>query len=124
MAADSACRVGRTRILDRGGSILSIDAFQTGSSKAPRNRGKRAFTAFNQTDNANRVQDILTAIAYARGRTKARSLNLVGLDQAGVWCYFARALAGANIDLAADLMQFRTEADDEYLGKFEIPGIR
>src|SRR6185503_13587479 len=42
-------------ILDRGGAVLGIDAFQTGSAKAPRAR-KRAFTVFNQTDDANRVQ--------------------------------------------------------------------
>ena len=111
------------RILDRGGPVLSIDAFQTGSAKAHRNRS-RAFTVFNQTDDANRVQDILTAIAYVRGRTGAKSLNLVGLDKAGVWAYFARALAGPGVDLAADILQFRTGADEEYLGKFEIPGIR
>jgi dienelactone hydrolase len=111
-------------ILDRGGAVFSIDAFQTGSAKAPRDRKKRAFTVFNQTDDANRVQDILTAIAYVRGRSSVRSINLVGIDQAGVWSYFARSLAGPGIDLAADLSQFRTDADEEYLARFEIPGIR
>jgi dienelactone hydrolase len=111
-------------ILDHGGSILAIDAFQTGSARAPRDRGKRAFTVFNQTDDANRVQDILTAIAYARRRTGATSVNVVGLGKAGVWSYFARALAGPGVDLAADLTRFRTEAHEEYLANFEIPGIR
>jgi hypothetical protein len=111
-------------ILGRGGSVLSIDAFQTGSAKASRNRKKRAFTVFNQTDDANRVQDILTAIAYVRNRTGAKSVNLIGLDAAGVWTYFARALAGPGVELAANLNQFRTDTDDEYLRKFEIPGIR
>ncbi len=111
-------------ILEHGAAVLSIDAFQTGSAKAPRDRGKRAFTVFNQTDDANRVQDILTAIAYVRRRTGARSLKLVGLDMAGVWSYFARALAGPGVELVADLAQFRTDADEEYLAKFETPGIR
>ena len=53
-----------------------------------------------------------------------KSVNLVGLDAAGVWTYFARALAGPGVELAADLSQFRTDTDDEYLRKFEIPGIR
>ena len=96
----------------------------TGSAKASRDRKKRAFTVFNQTDDANRVQDILTAIAYVRNRTGAKSVNLVGLNGAGVWTYFARALAGPGVELAADLSQFRTDTDDEYLRKFDIPGIR
>jgi dienelactone hydrolase len=111
-------------ILDRGGSVLSIDAFQTGSAKATRDRKKRAFTVFNQTDDANRVQDILTAIAYVRNRTGAKSVNVIGLAAAGVWTYFARAIAGPGVGLAADLSHFRTDTDDEYLRKFEIPGIR
>jgi dienelactone hydrolase len=111
-------------ILDRGGAVLAIDAFQTASVKAPRDRGKQAFTVFNQTDDANRVQDILTAIAYVRKRTGSATLNLVGLEAAGLWCYFARALAGPGIDLAVDLAQFRTNADEEYLARLDIPGIR
>jgi dienelactone hydrolase len=111
-------------ILDRGGSVLGIDAFQTGSAKAPRDRGKRDFRVFNQTDDASRVQDILTTIAYVRKRTDGAPLNLIGLEAAGVWCYFARALAGPGIDLAADLAAFRTDVDAEYLSRFEIPGIR
>jgi hypothetical protein len=58
-----------------------------------------------------------------RKRTGGLPLNLVGLEAAGLWCYFARALAGPGIDLAADLAQFRTEADEEYLARLDIPGI-
>ena len=112
------------RILDRGGAVLGIDAFQTGSAKAPRDRKKRAFTVFNQTDDANRVQDILTALTYLRTRSGAKVVNLVGLDMGGVWSYFARALAGPGINLAADLMQFRADSDQEFLDKFYSPGLR
>ncbi len=112
------------RILDRGGAVLGIDAFQTGSAKAPRDRSKRAFTVFNQTDDANRVQDILTALAYLQGRSRAKAVNLVGLEMAGVWSYFARALAGPRVNLAADLGQFRPETDQEFLDRFFVPGIR
>src|SRR6185295_2952321 len=110
-------------ILDRGGAVLGIDAFQTGSAKAPRAR-KRAFTVFNGTDDANRVQDILTAVAYLQSRSNARTVNLVGLEMAGVWSYFARALAGPGVNLAADLAQFRADTDQEYLDKFFTPGLR
>jgi dienelactone hydrolase len=111
-------------ILDRGGTVLGIDAFQTGTAEAPRDRKKRAFTVFNQTDDANRVQDILTALAYLQSRSNAKVVNLAGLEIAGVWTYFARALAGPGVNLAADLVQFRTETDQEYLDKFVVPGLR
>jgi hypothetical protein len=112
------------RILDRGGAVLGIDAFQTGSAKAPRERTKRAFTVFNQTDDANRVQDILTAVAYVQQRSPNATVNLVGLHMGGVWSYFARALAGRGVNLAADLEQFRTDTDQEYLDRFFVPGLR
>ena len=81
---------------------MGIDAFQTGSAKAPRDRSKRAFTVFNQTDDANRVQDILTALAYLQKRSPSQAVNLVGLQMGGVWSFFARALAGPGVSLAAD----------------------
>ena len=77
---------------------------------------KRAFTVFNQTDDANRVQDIMTALTYLQSRSGAGVVNLAGLEAAGVWTCFARALAGRGVNLAADLAQFR--ADD----RSGIPG--
>ena len=103
---------------------MSIDAFQTGSAVAPRDTSARAFTAYNQTNDANRVQDILTALEYLRSRSKAQTVNLVGLEVAGVWSYFARAMAGQGVNLAADLAQFAADTDSEYLNKFFIPGLR
>ncbi len=108
--------------LDRGGAVLAIDAFQTGAAKAPRDREKRSFTVYNQTDDANRVQDILTALEYLRTRASAQTVNLVGIGLGGVWSYFARALAGPGVNLAADLAQFRADTDQEYLTPFFIPG--
>jgi hypothetical protein len=111
-------------MLNRGGIVMSIDAFQTGTAVAPRDTTARAYTAYNQTNDANRVQDILTALEYLRGRTKAQTVNLVGLDVAGVWSYFARSMAGQGVNLAADLAQFGADTDSEYLNRFFIPGLR
>jgi hypothetical protein len=111
-------------ILDRGGVVLGIDAFQTGSAKVPRDNSKPGFTWFNQTDDANRVQDILTALSYLQSRSGAQTVNLVGLESAGVWSYFARSMAGPGVNLAADLAQFRTNDDQQYLDRFYIPGLR
>ena len=111
-------------ILNRGGIVMGLDAFQTGSAVAPRDTSGRAFTAYNQTNDANRVQDILTALEYLRSRTKARTVNLVGLDIGGVWSYFARSMAGEGVNLVADLAQFAADTDSEYVTRFFIPGLR
>jgi hypothetical protein len=111
-------------ILNRGGIVMGIDAFQTGTAVAPRDTSGRAFTAYNQTNDASRVQDILTALEYLRSRSKAQTVNLVGLEIAGVWSYFARTMAGQGVNLAADLSQFAADTDSEYLDRFFIPGLR
>jgi hypothetical protein len=103
---------------------MGIDAFQTGTATAPRDTSNRAYLHFNQTNDANRVQDILTAVEYLRSRSKAQTVNLVGLDIAGVWSYFARAMAGEGVTLAADLVQFEADTDSAYSNKFFIPGLR
>ncbi|MBI3667341.1 MAG: acetylxylan esterase, partial [Acidobacteria bacterium] len=112
------------KILERGGVVAGIDAFQTGSGRAPRDRSPKFFTTFNQTDDANRVQDILTALEYVRGRSGKAEVNLVGLEMGGVWSYLARALADDQVSLAADLAQFQAGNDEEYIEKFFIPGLR
>jgi dienelactone hydrolase len=111
-------------LLNRGGIVMGIDAFQTGAAVAPRDTSNRAFASFNQTNDANRVQDILTALEYLRSRSKAQTVNLVGLEAAGIWSYFARALAGGGVNLAADLVQFAADTDAEYVDKFFVPGLR
>ena len=111
-------------ILNRGGIVMGIDAFQTGTAVAPRDTSNRAFVNFNQTNDAHRVQDILTALTYLRSRAKAQTVNLVGLEGAGLWSYFARAMAGDGVNLAADLVHFGADTDSEYVDKFFIPGLR
>jgi hypothetical protein len=111
-------------ISSRGGVVMTVDAFQTGASIAPRDTSARGFTSYNQTDDANRVQDVLTALEYLRHRSKSQTVNLVGLEIAGVWSYFARALAGDGVNLVADLTQFAADTDAEYLARFHVPGLR
>lgn len=111
-------------ILERGGAVLAIDSFQTGSAKAPRDTGKRGFTVSNRTNDANRVQGILTAIRYLKERLRRDTVNVIGLEKTGVWTYFAGALAGSGVNLAVGLNNFQTDDDREYLEKFFIPGVR
>ena len=112
-------------ILDRGGAVLAIDAFQDWPRTDPTGeQDTLGFTVFNQTNDANRLQDILTALAYLGSRTKAPTVNLIGLEMGGAWTYFARAMTHDSINLAADLAQFPVDSDEAYVRNFFIPGLR
>jgi dienelactone hydrolase len=118
------------QLLKRGGSVMAIDVFQTGRARAARDiaaagRGaQRHFTTFNRTDDANRIQDVLTALAYLRMRSGAQQVNLLGIGMGGVWSLFARALADTDVRLLADLDQFDPASDAEFEKRLFIPGIR
>jgi len=107
------------RLLQAGRSVLMIDAFQTGNATAPRDRSVKMFLTFNKSDDANRVQDILTALAWLNTpRTR-----LIGAGKAGVWCLFAAAVAPQAVDLQADLGDFRG-TDRDFMDDFFVPGIQ
>jgi len=85
-----------------GRPLMLIDVFQTGTAAAPRDRSHRYFLTFNKSDDANRVQDILTALAFVHSQTSER-IELRGLGNAGIWCLFAASVARVETLLEADL---------------------
>jgi dienelactone hydrolase len=107
------------RLVESGRSVLIIDAFQTGSAVAPRDHSVRNFLTFNKSDDANRVQDILTALAWLN----TPHTRLIGLGKAAVLCLFAAAVSGQPVDLQADLGGF-TGADRDFIDNFFVPGIQ
>jgi len=127
-------------LLRRGSAVFSIDAFQTGEHRGTRDMSDRMFTTYNRTDDAERVQDVLTALTYLNGRKHVQQdarakppgavelgeVSLVGMDRAGLWVLLARALAPHDFAArtAADAWQFETENDAAYLEKLFIPLIR
>jgi hypothetical protein len=113
-AAKSAIAAGR--------SVLLIDAFQTGSAVAPRDRSHQFFLTFNRSDDANRVQDIVTALSFLRQQGQ-QDITLVGLDKAAVWAQFAAAVSAVPLKLEADLGSFRGE-DQDFIDGFFVPGIQ
>jgi hypothetical protein len=113
-AAKEAAKAGRT--------VLAIDAFQTGSAVAPRNRSHRHFLTFNRTDDANRVQDILTAIAFLKNSGET-DITLAGIGKAAVWATFAAAISDVPVKLNAPLDSFKGE-DQEFIDSFFVPGIQ
>jgi dienelactone hydrolase len=104
-----------------GRSLLVIDAFQTGSAVAPRNRSHRHFLTFNRTEDANRVQDIVTALAFLK-QSGAEDVRLVGLGKAAVWATFAAALANTKLRLEAATAFKGT--DEEFIRDFFVPGVQ
>ena len=85
-----------------------------------------ATAARRQSDDANRVQDILTSLAFLRARSQEK-IELRGLGKAGVWCLFAAAVAGLDpkmdLKLQADLAGFQG-TDDDFLRQFFVPDIQ
>src|SRR5262249_55374086 len=72
---------------------------------------------------AQRVHDIVTAVAAARSHERTKAVHLVGLEKAGPWVLLARGLCGSAVErTAADLDGFRFEkvrgTDDEMV----LPG--
>ena len=102
-----------------GRPIYTIDAFQTGAAVAPRDRDAKMFLTFNQSDDANRVQDILTVLRWL----DAPDVELVGVGKAAVWCQFAAAVSRQRVILKADVSNF-TGTDQDYIDRFFVPGIQ
>lgn len=106
-------------LLKSGRAVLLIDAFQTGTAVAPRNREAKMFLTFNKSDDANRAQDILTALAWLN----QPKTQLIGMGKAAIWCEFAAAVSPLPVTLQADLSGFHG-TDDEFARDFFVPGIQ
>ena len=96
------------------GNVLLLDVFN-----GKRDTSVRHFLTFNKTDDAERVQDILTALAWLN----QPQTRLVGIGKAGVWCLFAAAVAKAPVTVKANLAGFRGE-DQDFIEGFFVPGIQ
>jgi len=91
----------------------SVDLFQrTGPTDT------KMFLTFNRSDDANRVQDILTALAWIN----APVVDLT-CEKNTVHCLFAAAISHRPVKLKAPLTNF-TGADQDYLDHFSVPGIQ
>jgi len=104
-----------------GRPVLAIDAFQTGSAKADRNRSHSHFLTFNRSDDALKAQDILTALSWLEAKTGQRP-ELIGLEAGAVWARFAAAIAPGTVPLQA-ATTFRG-TDQEFERTFQVPGIQ
>lgn len=119
------------RLLDAGMTIVSADLFGTGEFTddgeftTEVDTGYPGYTfGYNRPLVSQRVHDILTVVAVARGREDVERIHLVGAGGAGPWVLLARGLTGdEKIERTiADLQHFDfadvSEASDPML----LPG--
>ncbi len=115
------------QVLDARAAILAVDVFGTGEFGAIKPEVSKTFAGYtfgyNRPLLAQRVHDILTAVAFAKGHEKTQKVHLIGWEKAGPWVLLARPLCGdAVARTAADGDRFRFEqvrqTDDERM----LPG--
>lgn len=102
--------------------VLAIDAFLTGMASGERERDGWFFTTYNRTDDAERIQDIVTALTFLHGRYKR--VHVVGMDIAGLWVLLARAVTDGDGKTVVDAAQFDARSDDEFVKRLYIPCLR
>jgi dienelactone hydrolase len=110
------------RFTASGVSVLLIDVFQTGSAVEPRKAKSEFFLTFNKSDDANRVQDILTALRFLDSGGY-KPVTLAGFGKAAVWTLFAAAVAPVGVNLSGDLAGFHG-SDEDFIQNFFVPGIQ
>jgi hypothetical protein len=102
------------------GASLKITVFQTGSAIAPRDRSHPMFLTFNKTDDAERVQDILTALKWLN----QDSTRLVCRGQASIWCTLAASVSPKQVVLDAPVPASFHGTDQEWIDYCFIPSIQ
>jgi dienelactone hydrolase len=109
----------------RGFLLLSVDTFQTGAARDASHNPKAEFYAcYNRTDDMQRVQDILTALAWLEAAWKPARISVVGQVMAGLWCLLARPFFPKDYAVAADATGFDTSTDESYVAKLYVPLLR
>jgi hypothetical protein len=126
-----------------GRTILLPDVFQTGAAKAPRpgdagvgsiakpadddeeqradaTAGFGKFLTFNVSVDAARVQDVMTAIAYAS--KSGRGVEVFASGDAALWATFAAAVSGVPVSLHVDEVP-EVNSNSDYVQHFNVPGI-
>jgi dienelactone hydrolase len=116
------------QLVDHKAAILAIDAFGTGDLTPAKPLAVNAKYAgytfgYNRPILAQRVHDILTAVAFAKGHEKTKTVHLVGWDKAGPRALLARALCGDAVTrTAADCDGFRFEEVQTTSDERMLPG--
>jgi hypothetical protein len=115
-------------LLAGGQSVLAVDTYLTGEFLSPlaETRQKREggfFSTYNRTTLVQRVQDILTAVAYLRRQRNVASVDVIGIGRAGAWCLLAAPFTPAATAIVADLNRLSGDDSGRWLGDLFTPCI-
>jgi hypothetical protein len=114
-------------ILDKGAAILAVDVMGTGELARVNPAVSSTFAGYTFGYNspllAQRVHDILTAVAFARKQEGVKTVHLMGSGKAGPWVILARGLCGdAMARTAADWNRFRYDSVRRTSDEMMLPG--
>jgi dienelactone hydrolase len=117
------------KVLDGKAGLLCVEVFRTGagaSASAPPlvNKNYAGYTfGYNRPLVAERVHDILTAVAFGQQYKQITTTHLVGFGKSGPWVALARGLCGDAISrTAADLNQFDFAHVNNMNDEMMLPG--
>jgi dienelactone hydrolase len=109
-------------LLRRGHAVLVVEPFMAAKTEPIQKRqASQYYATYNRTVLAERVQDLLNAVAAAR--TVAKDVNLLGLESAGPWVLLARPLAGKIGRTAADAAGFEWPQAMEATDPMYLPAV-
>jgi dienelactone hydrolase len=109
-------------VIGTGRPVLLIDSFEASRDRAALARSDPYFYSYNRSDDAERVQDILTALDFLHSTAKGKP-ELIGVGKAGIAAVFAAAIAPMEVSLIADLNGF-SGSDEDFTEHFFVPGIQ
>lgn len=107
------------------GIVYAPDLYLTGSAKAEIVLRHVHHATFHPTDDAYRVQDILTTIEYARSQG-ARTIRLQAVGDAGPWAILAAAVSSTPVELVAEPLSANAHwTYDDWLAEHcFVPGLQ
>ena len=89
----------------------------------PRDHSTKNFLTFNKSDDAQRVQDILTALAWLHKKYPGPIDLIATGTREGIQAQVAAALAPVPVNLHNDIHAFHG-TDEDFLQYFNVPGIQ
>lgn len=110
-----------TKLKTDGRAMLMIDAFQTGTAAAPRDRSHRHFLTFNRSDDAARTADAAAALAWLAKKKPGR-IEVVATGNARYWALFAVAAGKTPVKLDFDSAVL-AGTEDVLVKDFFVPGL-
>ncbi len=107
------------------GTVYAPDVYLTGSAKTAVSPRHTHHATFHPTDDAYRVQDILTTIAYARSQG-ARKIRLQAVGDAAPWAILAAAVSETPVELVTGPLSANAHwtYDDWLAENCFVPGLQ